>query len=150
MPLKDKILKDIKEQVKARDMARVKVLRFLSSALKNKEIELRPKPLTEQDVLAVIKKQIKQTKESLEHYKSAGYTKQASEDEFQLSVLQAYLPKALSEEELKTMVQQSITETKASSPRDMGQVIKAVMAKAKGSADGKLLSQIVRQELAKL
>lgn len=150
MSLRDQILKNMESAMKERDMARVKVLRFLNSAIKNKEIELRPHPLTDDHVIGVLKKQLKQGRESLEHYKKADYQDQAKEEEFQLSVLQSYLPKALSKEETAKIVQQSIVEIKAQSLKDMGAVMKAVMAKAKGSADGKLLSQIVREELSKL
>ena len=150
MSLRDQILKNMESAMKDRDMPRVKVLRFLNSAIKNKEIDLRPEPLTEDHIIGVLKKQIKQINESLEHYKKAGYTKQAGEEEFQLSVLESYLPKALSEEELGEIVSQVISELKARSLKDMGSVMKASMAKAKGSADGKLLSQIVRGELSKL
>ena len=150
MSLKNQILNNMKSSMKDRDVARVKVLRFLNSAIKNKEIELRPESLSDDHIVGVIRKQIKQIKESLEHYKTAGYKEQASEGEFQLSVLESYLPKALSDGELMKIVKQVITELKARSPKDMGSVMKSVMAKTKGSADGKQLSQIVCEELAKL
>ena len=136
--------------MKSRDMNRVKVLRFLHSAIKNKEIEIRPEPLTDDQVVGVLKKQIKQIKESLEHYKKAEYMKQVEEERFQLSVLESYLPDSLSEKELKPVVNQVIEELKAQSIKDMGIVMKTVMIKTKGSADGGLLSQIVRKELSKL
>ena len=150
MSLKEKILKELSASMKQRDRAKVKVLRFLSSAIKNKEIEIRPKELNDEHVISVLKKQIKQNQESLEHYKQAGYSDQIKEEEFQLSVLQTYLPELLSPEELKKITLEVITEHKASSLKDMGLVMKEVMAKTKGSADGKQLSQIVREELSKL
>lgn len=150
MPLKEQILKDMEFSMKNRDMARVKVLRFLKSAIKNKEIEARPKPLTNEHIVGVLKKQIKQVKESLEHYKTAGYKEQVSEEEFQLSVLVSYLPKALSMEELTQIVDQVISEIEAPSIKDMGSVMKATLAKTKGSTDGKMLSQMVRDKLSKL
>ena len=150
MSLRGKILKDIENAMKDRDMPRIKVLRFLNSAVKNKEIDLRPDPLTEDHIFGVLKKQIKQINESLEHYKKAGYTEQVGKEKFLLSVLESYLPKALTEEELTKIVGQVIVELEARSLKDMGSVMKASMAKAKGSANGKLLSQIVRGELSKL
>lgn len=150
MSLKEQILTDMKTAMKDRDAGRVKILRFLNSAIKNKEIELRPTALIDAHVVGVLRKQIKQIQDSLEHYKTAGYKEQIKEEEFQLSVLESYLPKALSEEELKTVVNQVIEEFKAQSLKDMGSVMKAVMAKLKGSADGKLLSQVVRDALSKL
>ena len=150
MSLKEKILKELSSSMKQRDSARVKVLRFLSSAVKNKEIEIRPKDLTDEHVISVLKKQIKQVKESLEHYKKADYKDQVKEEEFQLSVLQSYLPESLSSEELKKIVLEEIANNQASSIKDMGVVMKGVMTKTKGSADGKQLSQMVREELSNL
>ena len=148
MSLREKILKELKTSMKQRDTAKVKILRFVNSAFKNKEIEIRPKDLTDEHVVSVLKKQIKQIKESLEHYKKASYSDQVKEEEFQLSVLQSYLPEALSPESLKKIVLEVIAEKQASSIKDMGVVIKGVMVKTKGSADGKQLSQIVREELS--
>ena len=150
MSLKGKILEELSAGMKQRDTARVKVLRYVSSAIKNKEIEIRPKDLTDEHVVSVLKKQIKQIKESLEHYKKAGYDDQVKEEEFQLSVLQSYLPKSLSPEDLKKVVLEVIAENQANSIKDMGIVMKGVMAKTRGSADGKQLSQIVREELSNL
>lgn len=150
MSLQDQISQDLAVCIKKRDLARVKVLRFLQAGIKNKAIELRPDPLNEDHIFGVLRKQIKQVKESLEHYQKAGYTDQACEEEFQLSVLQAYLPKTLSEEELKNIVNKVIGELEAQSVKDMGSVMKAVLAQTKGAADGQKLSQIVREELLKL
>lgn len=150
MSLKEQIIKNLETAMKNRDKAHVKVLRFLKSAIKNKEIELRPDPLTDDHIVGVIKKQIKQAKESLEHYKEADYKEQASEEEFQLSVLESYLPQPLSREKLTQIVSHVIIEVKAQSIKDMGSVMKAVLAKTKGSADGKTLSHIVREKLSKL
>ena len=150
MSLKERILKNMTDSMKERNLARVKALRFLNSAIKNKEIDIRPESLTDDHIVGVLKKQIKQAKESLEYYKKAGYKEQVSEEAFQLSVLESFLPQPLSEEELTKIVHQVIGELKTHSIKDMGFVMKTVMAKAKGSADGKILSQIVRGELSKL
>lgn len=150
MSLKEKILKEMSASMKLKDMEKVKALRFVNSGIKNKEIEIRPKELTDEHVISVLKKQIKQIQESLEHYKKAGYSDRVKEEEFQLSVLQSYLPAALSFEDLKKKVQEEIEEIQAASLKDMGAVMKGVMAKTKGSADGKMLSQIVREELSNL
>ena len=150
MSLKEKILKELAVSMKQKNKEKVKVLRFASSAIKNKEIEIRPKDLTDEHVISVLKKQIKQIKESLEHYNKAGYSDQIKEEEFQLSVLQSYLPAALSVEDLKKAIHEVIAETQAVSIKDMGVVMKGVMAKTKGSADGQMLSQMVREELSHL
>ena len=150
MSLKEEILKEMSASMKSKDMEKLKTLRFISSAIKNKEIEIRPKDLTDEHVISVLKKQIKQIQESLEHYKKVGYSDRVKEEEFQVSILQSYLPPVLSSEDLKKVVLEVISETQASSMKDMGNVMKAVMAKTKGSADGKMLSQIVREELSNL
>ena len=150
MSLKEQISKDLTTCMKKRDLPRVKTLRFLQAAIKNKMIELRPEPLKDEHIVGILKKQSKQLKESLEYYKKAGYKDQIDEDEFQLSVLKSYLPKTLSEDELKKIVCKEISHLKAQSLKDMGSVMKAVMTKAKGSADGSMLSQIVREELSKI
>ena len=150
MSLREKILEELSVSMKQRDKAKVKTLRFINSAIKNKEIEIRPKDLTDEHVISVLKKQIKQINESLEHYKKAGYKDQVKEEEFQISVLQSYLPEDLSSEDLKKAVLEAIAETKANSIKDMGLVMKTVMAKTKGLAEGKVLSQMVREELSNL
>ena len=150
MSLKEQILKEMSASMKSKDMEKLKTLRFISSAIKNKEIEIRPKDLTDEHVISVLKKQIKQNQESLEHYRKAGYSDRVKEEEFQVSILQSYLPPVLSSEDLKKVVLEVISETQAGSMKDMGNVMKAVMAKTKGSADGQMLSQIVREELSKL
>ena len=150
MSLKEQISKDMTDSMKDRNLARVKTLRFLNSAIKNKEIDIRPESLTDDHIMGVLKKQIKQIKESLEYYKKADYKEQAGEETFQLAVLESFLPQPLSEEELTKIVHQVIGELKAHSIKDMGIVMKTVMSKTKGSADGKILSQIVRGELSKL
>ena len=150
MSLKEKILKDMKTSMKNREAPRVKILRFINSALKNKEIELRPEVLTDEHIIRVLRKQIKQAKESLEHYKKAEYKSHVEEEEFQLSVLESYLPKFLSKEELEKIVAEVIVESQVSSLKDMGSVMKLSLAKAKGLADGKQLSQVVREKLSKL
>ena len=150
MSLKEKVLKEMSLAVKNKETEKLKALRFLMAGIKNKEIEKRPNPLKEEDAVAVLKKQVKQINESLECYQKAGYTDQVQKEQFQLSVLQAFMPKTLSEEELKKMVQDMIVEKKASSIKDMGFIMKEIMAKTKNLVDGRQLSQMVREELSQL
>ena len=149
MNLKDTISKELSQAVKNKDSEKVKTLRFLMAGFKNKEIEKRPDPLKEEDYFAVLKKQIKQINESLEHYKKAGYKEQAQKEEFQLSQLQPFMPKALSPEELKKKVQELIAKRDSASMKDMGFIMKELMAQTKNSVDGRLLSKLVREELSK-
>ena len=149
MPLKEKILKELSSAMKNKERERLKALRLLSSSIKNKEIELRPKSLTDADTLTVLKKQIKQVKESLDYYKKADRKDEIQKEEFELSVLESFAPAGPSPEELKKIVLEVISESKAQSIKDMGMVMKEVMAKTKGLADGRQLSQIVRSELSR-
>lgn len=96
MSLKEQILADIKEAMKNKEADRLSAIRFLQSAVKNKEIELRPKTIEDQDILGVIKKLAKQRKESIEQYENAGRTDLADKEKFELSVLETYLPEQLS------------------------------------------------------
>ena len=148
--LREKISEDLKTAMKTGQSPLVKTLRFIQAGIKNKEIELRAKPLTESELIAVLRKLMAQAEESVEHYKTAGYKKQTEAEEFQLSVLKSYLPKPLSSDELKTLVEQSIKESGATSIKDMGQLMKLVLAKAKGKAPAKALSETVREALLKL
>ena len=150
MSLQKQIIKDTTKALKAKDKPRLKALRLLGSAIKNKEIELRPKPLTENHFFGILRKQIKQAEEALLYYEKAGREESVQEEKSQISVWKSYLPPALSEKEITSIVRQNIKQLKASSLKDMAQVVKAVMAQAKGSVEGKKLAQIVREELSKL
>ena len=98
MGMKDTILADIKDAMKAKDSVRLSTLRMLSSTIKNREIELRPESITEQDILGVIKKLCKQRRESIEQFAAAGRQDLVDQESSELAVLQSYLPKAPSRE----------------------------------------------------
>jgi len=150
MSLKEQILKQLSSAMRDRDTETLKTLRLLHSGIKNKEIELRPQELKESDVLGVLKKQIKQTKESLVYVEKSLREEEAQALKKELSLLEAFLPKAPSEEELKKMVLQIIDEKKAQSLKDMGAIMKEAVSRTGGLADGKKLSELVRQELSQL
>ena len=150
MSLKDQIQKEVIQAVKSRDKERTGVLRFLQAAVKNKEIELRPDPIKEEQVQAVIQKQIKQVQESLECYQSANQQDKVEEEEYKLSVLQTFLPKPLSDEELEGYIEKAISELKPQSMKDMGKVMRWVMAQTKGAVEGKTLSEKVKSRLTSL
>jgi len=146
--LKKKIDDDLKEALKAKDAIKVSTLRLLKSAIKNLEIE-KQEDLKGEDVVAVIKKQAKQRKDSIEEFKKADRQDLVEKEENELAVLKGYLPEELSQEELAAIVKAAIAQTGASSAKDMGLVIKEVMASAKGRADGKAVSIMVKEELSK-
>lgn len=148
MSIKDQILNDMKSAMKARDMQTVSALRMVNSALKNKEIEVRPQELTDQDVIGVIKKLSKQRKDSIEQFQKAGRDDLVANEQNELSVLEKYLPALMSEDQIKEVVLASINELGANSMKDMGKVMQAVTAKTQGSADNKIVSQIVKAHLS--
>lgn len=147
MSLKQKILDDTKEAMKAKDMVKVTTLRFLSSAVKNKEIEVRPNDLTDDDVISVLKKSAKQRQDSIEQFSAAGRTDLADKEKVELAVIETYLPKQMGADQIATIVAAAIKEVGATSPKEMGAVMKAVIAKTQGTADNKLVSEIIKKQL---
>lgn len=148
MGMKETILADMKEAMKSQNAVKLSALRFLQSAVKNKEIELRPNAITDQDVIAVIKKICNQHKDSIEQFTNANRLDLVDNEKMQLAVLEGYLPKQMSREELEKVVSAVIAEVKASSAKDMGVVMKGVLAKTAGTADGKMVSEIVKSKLS--
>ncbi|MCB0351197.1 MAG: GatB/YqeY domain-containing protein [Bdellovibrionales bacterium] len=148
MGMKETILADLKTAMKNQEAAKLSAIRFLQSAIKNREIELRPAAITDQDVMAVIKKICNQHKDSIEQFTSAGRLDLVDNEKVQLAVLEAYLPKQMPRADLEKVIAEIMTEMKASSMKDMGGVIKAVIAKTAGAADSKLISEIVKSKLS--
>ncbi len=146
--LRERILNDIKSAMREKDRVRLETLRFLNSSIKNKEIDLRPKVLTEQDTLSVLKKMVKQRKESIAQYTSAGRQDLAEKETQELKILEDYMPEPMSREAVKKLVLQAIDETGATNIKDMGKVIKYVLTKVEGAADGQLVSELVKSQLA--
>jgi len=147
MSLKEQILSDIKIAMKEKDTKKLEVLRFVNAQIKNKEIEVRPETITDSDTLKVLKKYIKQRKESIEQFKTHGRDDLVQSETYQAEVVEAYLPKMMTEDEVKAVVKEVISATGASSMKEMGAVMKGVMDKAGDLADGKMLSQVVKAEL---
>lgn len=147
MSLVKQIEKDFIAAYKAKEQVKLGVLRHLKTAAKNLQVELR-RELEDADMLDVIMKQGKQRKDSIEQYRSAGRDDLADVEAAELEVLEAYLPKALSDEELEQLVADTIAETGAASMQEMGKVMNPIMAGYKGRVDGKKLSALVRAKLA--
>lgn len=147
MSLKDKILGDLKEAMKNKEADRLSAIRFLQSAIKNKEIELRPNTINDQDIMTVIKKSVKQRKESIEQFMNAGRADLADKEKFELQVLETYLPAEMGREQIEKLVADVIASTGAASIKDMGSVMKEAQARSGGTADGKVLSEIVKSKL---
>lgn len=145
MTLKEQLTEDMKEAMKAREAGKLRlaVIRMVRSSIKNIEINEK-KDLTDEEVLAVLMKEVKMRQDSLEEFKKADRQELIAQAEEEIKILQAYLPAALSDDELKAIVAEVIAAVGATSPKDMGKVMPQVMAKAKGRADGKRINAMVK------
>ena len=147
MSLRDRLTEDLKLAMKARDQLRMDVIRMIKAAVLNKEVEMK-KDLDDAEMSRIMTTMIKQRKESVEQYEKGQRAELAAKERQEISIIEAYLPKALSAEELDRTVDAVIRETGASSTKDMGAVMKAVMAGVAGQpVDGKQVSDLVRSKL---
>lgn len=147
MGLREQILDDIKNAMKAKEAEKLSAIRMLQAAIKYREIELRPNAITDQDILGVVKKLTKQRKDSIEEFSKAGRTDLVDKEKFELSVLEAYMPAQMSADEVVKIVEAVIKEQGATSAKQMGGVMKEVIARTGGLADGKLISETVKSKL---
>ncbi|PUU94866.1 GatB/YqeY domain-containing protein [Halanaerobium sp.] len=145
--LKEQLLEDMKKAMKAKDKARLSVIRMTRSEIKNKEIET-GEELDDQGVTAVIAKQVKQIKDSLADFEKSGKDDVMEKLHQEIEILQEYLPEQMSEEEVDQLVEEVISETGAENMSDMGQVMGAIMPKIKGRADGSMVSEKVKEKLS--
>jgi len=145
--LEDTINKGYIEAMKAKDRVRSSTLNFLRAEIKNLRIEKRDDQLDEQDVIAVIKKQVKQRQDSIEQFKQGGRDDLVEKEEAELAILKRYLPEEMSEDALQKVVNDVIQESGAASMKDMGTVMKTVLEKVAGQADNKMVSGLVKKIL---
>ena len=146
MNLQDEISAALKDAMRAKDEAKLASLRLVLTAIKNREKEVR-RSLEDQEVISLISTQIKQRKESIDHYRKAGREDLVKAEESELQILEAYMPEQLSEEDIVQAVKQVVGELKARDMKDMGRVMKTLMSRLGGSADGKLVSEVVKRQL---
>lgn len=146
MGLRDKIDADTKTALKSGAKDKVSTLRMLNAALKNKQIDKR-RPLTEEEVTETVRSLIKQRKDSIEQFAKGGRQDLVDKETAEVAVLEAYLPQQLAREELEAMVHAAISQTGAQGARDMGKVMKALIPMVGGRADGKLVSELVKNAL---
>ncbi len=148
--LKQQLREEMTQAMREKDELKLSVLRMLISAITYYEIDKGGAgyEATDEDVLVVIEKQVKQHKDSIEQFEKAGRQELADKEKKEMAILQTYLPEQMGEEEIKNLVKQAITQTGATTPQDMGKVMGALMPKTKGKADGSLVSRIVKEELA--
>lgn len=143
----EKITKDLTEAMKAKDTFRTSVLRMLKSALKNEEIN-KKSPLTDDEVLAIIKKQVKTRKDSMDEYASYNRMDLADSLQKEIDILNEYLPEELSDEELEKIVKETITKVKAESIKQMGIVIKTISSEYGARCDMAKVSKLVKEKLS--
>ncbi|MCQ9207539.1 MAG: GatB/YqeY domain-containing protein [Omnitrophica bacterium] len=143
MALEVQIETEIKKAMKARDAIKVSTLRMLKAEMNNLKIDENKKELSDIEVIKIVRRQIKQHKDSIEQFEKGKRQDLVEKEKKELAILKNYMPEQCSPEELKKIVEEAVRETGASSKKDMGRVMKAVMEKVKGRSDGKTVSQIV-------
>ncbi|MET1247575.1 MULTISPECIES: GatB/YqeY domain-containing protein [Sporolactobacillus] len=147
MSLVDRLTTDMKQAMKAREKARLSVIRMIKTSLQNESIKL-GQPLSDDEALAVLTRELKQRKDSLQEFKNAGRQDLVEEVTNEIAIVQSYMPEQLSEEKVTAIIDETISEVGAASKADIGKVMKAVMPKVKGRADGSMINKIVRSKLS--
>jgi uncharacterized protein len=147
MGLEERLIDEMKEAMKSSDKLRLSTIRMIRSAAKNKEIEQRQK-LNDEDIQRVIQGMIRRGEDSLEQFRAGGRMDLVEKESKELEILRSFLPQSLSQEDILKIIDQSIEEVQASSLKDLGNVMKSVMPKLQGKADGKLVNQLVKQRLS--
>ena len=147
MSLKERIVKDMTAAMKAKDAARTSTLRMVKAAIMNREIE-KGGELSDDELTKTLQSLVKQRRDSVEQYEKAGREELAEKERAEIVVIEEYLPKAASREEIEQTVAAIIAELGATSMKEMGAVMKAVQARLGGAADGRTVSEIVKAKLA--
>ena len=147
MSLQQRVNDELKSSMLARQALRTGTLRMLKAALGYAQIEKKTETLSDADVMTLIQREAKKRRDSIEEFEKAGRTEMAANEKAELEVLSEYLPKALSAEELESLIREIITEVGATSKKDMGAVMKAAQSKVDGRADGKSVSTLVSRLL---
>jgi uncharacterized protein YqeY len=147
--LEEKILGDYKEAMKNKDNLKSSVLSFLRAEMINLAMAKKKKALDDSEVISVIKKQIKQRQDSIEQFTKGNRPELAEKETKELGILKTYLPPELSVDEIKKIIEEAVLATGAQGLKDMGKVMKEVTVKVAGQADGKLISDLVKERLAK-
>ena len=141
-----KLQDEMKKALKSKNTLKLSVIRMLISEIKKEQID-KKKELSDEEILKIIQRYAKQRREAIEQYKKAGRQDLVEKEEKELNIVLEFLPKQLTEEEINKIVEETIKEIGASSIKDMGKVMKAVMEKVKGRADGSIVSKIVKAKL---
>jgi uncharacterized protein len=148
MSLLERLNNDMKQAMKNKEKDKLSVIRMIKATLQNEAIKLGKQELTEEEELTVLSREMKQRKDSLHEFDKAGRNDLVEKLQQEISVVEIYMPKQLSEEEIADIVKQAIVEVDATSKADMGKVMSAIMPKVKGKADGSLVNKLVQQHLS--
>ena len=150
MSLRERIEKDFTDALKARDERRLSALRLFKTELKKREVSGQKREMTDAEALEVVSSLVKQRRESIRLFQEGRRQDLVAKEEAELNILLAYLPQPLTPSELEGLVDQTVAEMQATGPKDQGKVMKALMSKVTGRADGKVVSEIVKQKLSKM
>ena len=150
MPLREDLINQMNQTAKSQNKGKLGTLRFILAAVKNKEIELKKRSdgLSDEEVIRVISVMIKQRLDSIEQFKKGGREDLVQKELTELAILKTFMPPELSREEVKTIIKQTADHINAAGLRDMGRLMKEIMPKVAGKADGKLVSDVVREVLS--
>jgi len=143
MHLKDRLQEDLKAAMKSGDIARRDAIRLIASAIKQEEVDGQ-KTLSDEDVIALLMREAKKRRDSIEEARRFGRADTVEREQFELSLIESYLPQQLSREELEAEIQRAIEETGAKSAKEIGNVMKVLMPRIKGRADGKLVNEMLK------
>jgi uncharacterized protein YqeY len=152
MTIAERLEADMKAALRARDTARLGAIRLIRAQLQAREVALREKhgrdwKITDEEALAALAAYAKQRRDSIEGYRAGGREEQALEEEHELAVVNEYLPQQLGPDELRAIVREAVAQSGATSAKDLGQVMKLVLPRVKGQADGRVVNELVREAL---
>ena len=146
--LRERLRDDLKAAMRARDAVRRDTIRLVEAAVKNAEIEKRSAELSDQDVLAILQRQVKQRQDSIEQYEQANRSDLADAERAEIAVIEAYLPQQMSREQIETAARAAIDQLGATGPSDRGKVMGRLMSELRGKADGATVNAVVSDLLS--
>jgi len=147
MGLKEQIPEDLKNALRNKNALELSVLRMLQAALKNKEIDNNKEELKDEDVVSVVGAEIKKRRDAVKEYEKVNRPDAADQEKAEIDILMKYMPQQMSEDEIRDVVKSAVEETQAQGMKDIGKVMKVLMPKVKGKADGSIVNKIVREFL---
>jgi uncharacterized protein len=147
MGLEERLVEEMKQAMKSNEKLRLSTIRMIRTSVKNKEIEVRKK-LEDEEILRVIQGMLRKSEEAVEQFRAGGRMDLVEKETQEMEILKSYLPQSLGREEILKVIDETIQENQASSLKDLGKVMKSVMSKLAGKADGKLINQLVKERLS--